>query len=90
MDLKLYDPDEKIRAAVCKLYSQLDYETSLHHVSEKMLRAVGGRSMDKKVCRYHMLLKSPLGHKYYNLQQSVRHEALMSIGKLYSVAYPEM
>lgn len=46
---KLFDPEEKVRAAVCKLYSQLDYETALHHVSLDMLRAVAGRGLDKKV-----------------------------------------
>ncbi|THH06894.1 hypothetical protein EW145_g3765 [Phellinidium pouzarii] len=50
---KLLDPDEKVRAAVCKLYAQLDYETALHY-------------------------------------QSVRREALASIGRLYSIAYPEI
>lgn len=43
------DPDEKVRAAVCKVYSQLDYETALHHVSVEQLRAVAGRGVDKKV-----------------------------------------
>jgi hypothetical protein len=46
---KLLDPDEKVRAAVCKLYSQLDYETALHHVSEAQLRRVAERGLDKKV-----------------------------------------
>ena len=46
---KLLDPDEKVRAAVCKLYGQIDYETALHHVSEAQLRAVAGRGVDKKV-----------------------------------------
>ncbi|KAI6158061.1 armadillo-type protein [Pisolithus tinctorius] len=46
--LKLLDPDDKVRAAVCKVYSQLDYETALHHVSTSQLRAVAGRGMDKK------------------------------------------
>ncbi|KAH9928578.1 armadillo-type protein [Amylocystis lapponica] len=45
---KLLDPDEKVRAAVCKLYSQLDYETALHHVSEEQLRSLAGRGLDKK------------------------------------------
>ncbi|KAI0264684.1 armadillo-type protein [Gloeopeniophorella convolvens] len=67
---KLLDPDEKIRAAVCKLYSQLDYETALHHVSEQQLRSVAERGFDKKGV--------------------VRVEALNSIGKLYSLAYPEI
>ncbi|KAH9932198.1 armadillo-type protein [Fomitopsis serialis] len=67
---KLFDPDEKVRAAVCKLYSQLDYETALHHVSAGMLRAVAGRGLDKK----HV----------------VRVEALTAVGRLYSLAYPEI
>ena len=46
---KLLDPEEKVRAAVCKMYSQLDYETALHHVSDTQLRAVAGRGVDKKV-----------------------------------------
>ncbi|KAA1473006.1 cohesin-associated protein Pds5 [Dentipellis sp. KUC8613] len=67
---KLLDPDEKVRAAVCKLYSQLDYEAALHHVSVQQLRNVAGRGLDKK--------------------HSVRVEALNSVGKLYSLAYPEI
>ncbi|TFK20656.1 cohesin-associated protein Pds5 [Coprinopsis marcescibilis] len=67
---KLIDPDEKVRAAVCKLYSQLDYESALHYVSESQLKAVAGRGLDKK----HV----------------VRVEALNSIGRLYSLAYPEI
>ncbi|KAG0700591.1 armadillo-type protein [Suillus ampliporus] len=70
MRLKLLDPDEKVRAAVCKVYSQLDYETALHYVSEDQLRSIAGRGMDKK--------------------NSVRVEALNSLGKLYSTAYPEI
>ncbi|TFY67169.1 hypothetical protein EVJ58_g1799 [Rhodofomes roseus] len=70
MQQKLFDPDEKVRAAVCKLYSQLDYETALHHVSPAMLRAVSGRGLDKK----HV----------------VRVEALNAVGRLYSLAYPEI
>ena len=46
---KILDPDEKVRAATCKVYSQIDYETALHHVSESQLRAVAGRGLDKKV-----------------------------------------
>ena len=52
MQSKLLDPDEKVRSAVCKLYGQIDYETALHHVSEKQLRAVTARGMDKKVRAY--------------------------------------
>jgi sister-chromatid-cohesion protein PDS5 len=47
---KLLDPDEKVRAAVCKIYSQLDYETALLHVSKEQLQAVASRGADKKVC----------------------------------------
>ncbi|RDB27480.1 Sister chromatid cohesion protein pds5 [Hypsizygus marmoreus] len=67
---KLLDPDEKVRAAVCKVYGQLDYETALHHVADTQLRAVAERGADKR--------------------QSVRVEALTSLGKLYSLAYPEI
>ncbi|PPQ74839.1 hypothetical protein CVT26_005219 [Gymnopilus dilepis] len=67
---KLYDPDERVRAAVCKVYSQLDYEAALHHVPVDTLKAVAGRGLDKKA--------------------SVRTQALNSIGRLYSLAYPEI
>lgn len=70
LQLKLLDPDEKVRATVCKVYSQLDYDTALHYVSEAQLRAVAGRGMDKK--------------------HPVRVEAMNALGKLYSLAYPEM
>ena len=49
LKIKILDPDEKVRAATCKVYSQIDYETALHHVSESQLRAVAGRGLDKKV-----------------------------------------
>ncbi|KAG6907699.1 hypothetical protein DXG01_007755 [Tephrocybe rancida] len=70
LSAKILDPDEKVRAAVCKVYGQLDYETALHHISEAQLHALGERGADKK--------------------QSVRLEALTSLGKLYSFAYPEI
>jgi sister-chromatid-cohesion protein PDS5 len=47
---KLMDPDDKVRAAVCRVYGGLDYETALHHVKADQLRAVAGRGVDKKVC----------------------------------------
>ncbi|KAI0698060.1 armadillo-type protein [Cerioporus squamosus] len=68
--LKLFDPDDRVRAAVCKLYGQLDYETALHHVTVEQLKRVAGRGLDKK--------------------QSVRVEAFKAVGKLYSLAYPEI
>lgn len=49
LQAKLLDPDEKVRAAVCRVYTQIDYETALHHVSEQQLRSVAGRGVDKKV-----------------------------------------
>ncbi|THH15253.1 hypothetical protein EW146_g5196 [Bondarzewia mesenterica] len=70
LQAKLLDPDEKVRAAVCKLYSQLDYETALHHVSKAQLQSIAGRGLDKK--------------------HSVRTEALNTLGKLFSLAYPEI
>ncbi|KAJ3482805.1 hypothetical protein NLI96_g6741 [Meripilus lineatus] len=67
---KLLDPEEKVRAAVCKMYSQLDYETALHHVSDNQLQSVAGRGVDKK--------------------HSVQVEASHAVGRLYSLAYPEI
>lgn len=83
---KLLDPDEKIRAAVCKVYSQLDYETALHHVSEAQLKAVAGRVADKKV---RLVFPCVPSHSH-RLQPSVRFEAANSLAKLYNLAYPEM
>jgi sister-chromatid-cohesion protein PDS5 len=87
--LKLSDPDEKVRAAVCKVYSQLDYETALHHVSEAQLRSVAGRGADKKVCHLSSRLVLWL-MVVLIIQELVRVEALNALGKLYSLAYPEM
>jgi sister-chromatid-cohesion protein PDS5 len=41
MNEKLFEPDEKVRAAVCKVYSQLDYEAALHYVSVDQLSLHG-------------------------------------------------
>jgi sister-chromatid-cohesion protein PDS5 len=51
---KLLDPDEKVRAEVCKVYGTLDYETALHHVSASQLKAIADRIRDRKV-RTHAL-----------------------------------
>ncbi|KAH9849574.1 armadillo-type protein [Lenzites betulinus] len=67
---KLFDPDEKVRAALCKLFSHLDYEAALHHISVDVLKGLAGRGLDKK--------------------HSVRVEAFNAIGRLYSLAYPEI
>jgi len=50
LNIRLMDPDDKVRAITCKLYSQLDYETALHHVSVDQLRTLAGRCLDRKVC----------------------------------------
>ncbi|KZS86994.1 hypothetical protein SISNIDRAFT_420245 [Sistotremastrum niveocremeum HHB9708] len=67
---KLLDPDEKVRAATCRLYADIDYETALHHVSVGQLKAIGDRFMDKK----HV----------------VRMEAMIALGRLWSIAWPEI
>ncbi|KIY45059.1 hypothetical protein FISHEDRAFT_50101 [Fistulina hepatica ATCC 64428] len=53
---KLLDPDEKVRAAVCKVYGELDHEFVLHYVSMEMLQAIGGRGVDKKPTVRHEAL----------------------------------
>ena len=53
------DPDEKVRAAVCRLYSQLEYEVALHHVSEFQWRAIAERGLDKKVIVRDTLPEQP-------------------------------
>ncbi|KAK0446041.1 armadillo-type protein [Desarmillaria tabescens] len=63
LQTKLLDPDEKVRAAVCKIYGQLDYETAAHHVTEEQLRAVAQRAVDKKQIVRTEALKS-LGKLY--------------------------
>ncbi|CAE6417041.1 unnamed protein product [Rhizoctonia solani] len=67
---KFMDPDDKVRAAVCKLFSQIDYEAALHHVAKSQLEELAGRCLDRK--------------------PTVRHEAFNSIGRLFSLAYPEI
>lgn len=57
LSAKLLDPDEKVRAAVCRLYSQLEYEVALHHVSESQWRAIAERGLDKKVTALTTILE---------------------------------
>ncbi|CAE6427478.1 unnamed protein product [Rhizoctonia solani] len=45
---KFMDPDDKVRAAVCKLFSQIDYEAALHHVTKSQLEELAGRCLDRK------------------------------------------
>lgn len=46
---RIQDSDERVRAAICKVLGSLSYDTALHHVSQQLLQAVGGRVSDKKV-----------------------------------------
>lgn len=61
---RLFDPDERVRSSVCKLYVNLDYETALHHVSEDQLRAIGERTMDKKVSTSIAVVVASSSHNY--------------------------
>lgn len=45
---RVQDAEEKVRAALCHVFGQLDYETALHHIDVETLRAIGGRVSDKK------------------------------------------
>jgi sister-chromatid-cohesion protein PDS5 len=53
--MKILDPDDKVRAAVCKLYGALDYETAAHHVEKEQLMLVADRCKDKKVSHFNHL-----------------------------------
>lgn len=48
LQAKLLDPDEKVRAAACRVYAQMDYETVLHNVAVQQLEEVASRASDKK------------------------------------------
>ncbi|GJJ73906.1 sister chromatid cohesion protein PDS5 [Entomortierella parvispora] len=48
LEQKIVDPDERIRAATCKVIGEFDYETSLHHIQKSTLTQVGHRCRDKK------------------------------------------
>ncbi len=85
LQMKTLDPDEKVRAAVSKLYGQVDFETILHHVPRDHLQNLASRASDKKVSRRFSLL-----HLFTSSQQSVRTETLKTLGKLYNLAYPLM
>ncbi|KAF9443853.1 ARM repeat-containing protein [Macrolepiota fuliginosa MF-IS2] len=65
LEAKLWDPDERVRMAACKAFTQLDYESALHNVSEELLRAVASRFLDKKASVRSEALNG-LG-KLYNL-----------------------
>ena len=48
MEVKLQDPDEKVRAAVARLIGSLDYESALHSTPTSLLKELGGRCRDKR------------------------------------------
>ena len=48
LDLKLEDPDDRVRVAVCKAYAKLDYEALLHTVEVGHLKRLAERAKDKK------------------------------------------
>ncbi|KAF9970143.1 hypothetical protein BGZ73_007253 [Actinomortierella ambigua] len=45
---KVIDTEEKVRATTCRVVGELDYETSLHHVTKDVLEQIGHRCRDKK------------------------------------------
>jgi len=45
------DPDEKVRIAFCKIFSQIDYESALKLVDKELLEVLGSRCRDRKVIR---------------------------------------
>ncbi|KAJ7728060.1 hypothetical protein B0H16DRAFT_1894217 [Mycena metata] len=51
LEAKFLDPDDKVRAAVCRIYAQLDYGTALHYVKPGQLPALAGHGVDKKQSR---------------------------------------
>ncbi|KAF8999911.1 ARM repeat-containing protein [Hymenopellis radicata] len=65
LQMKTLDPDDKVRAAVSKLYGQVDFEIILHHVPRDHLQNLAARASDKKHSVRTETLKT-LG-KLYNL-----------------------
>jgi sister-chromatid-cohesion protein PDS5 len=49
LEAKMLDGDDKVRAAVCKVYAHLDYEAALHYVSTEQLKRLAERMLDTKV-----------------------------------------
>ncbi|CAG8513577.1 2415_t:CDS:10 [Paraglomus occultum] len=45
---KMSDPDEKVRIAFCKIFSQIDYESALKLVDKELLEVLGSRCRDRK------------------------------------------
>ncbi len=45
----MFDGDDKVRAAVCKVHTHLDYETALHYVSAEQLKWLADRMLDMEI-----------------------------------------
>ncbi|CAG8556181.1 7930_t:CDS:10 [Paraglomus brasilianum] len=45
---KMSDPDEKVRIAFCKIFSQIDYESALKLADKELLEVLGSRCRDRK------------------------------------------
>lgn len=89
LTLKMLDPDEKVRAAACRVFGTFDYEIVLHHVGKPTLEVLLGRVVDKKVWGGSSVPETVIDQPVFN-KASVRAESLKSIGAIYSLAYPEM
>ena len=91
LEQKLIDPEEKVRAAVCKTLRQLELDVLKHHVPKSTLENVSLRCKDKKVRmvgqtddrRSALTFASPL-------QPLVQQEALGTLAFLFDQAYDEM
>jgi sister-chromatid-cohesion protein PDS5 len=81
---RIHDADERVRAAICKVIGNVDFETALHHISEETLKAVGGRMSDKRVSSPCLKMQELI------CQSVVRSEAASALGKLWSLAYTLM
>lgn len=82
------DHDDKVRAAACAVFEELDYETALHHVSKETLMLFGERCKDRKVRSAFFSSSSP--SSLVPIQASVRAIAFKGLARLYSLAFSEM
>ncbi|GJJ10554.1 hypothetical protein Clacol_004781 [Clathrus columnatus] len=78
--IKLLDPDDKVRAATCKVYAQLDFETALHHVSMSQLKAISERTLDKKL-NVRLDAMHALGRLYSNSKSDIEDNDQASIAQ---------
>lgn len=45
----MVDTDDKVRLAACQIFTELDYETTSHHVAQQTLVLLSERCRDRKV-----------------------------------------